>query len=64
MPIQSEVANCRLQIMVPGSDSDVVTSSEESSPKLNPHYGLRRWRRLQYHPVSTYIPETNIVTTK
>ena len=46
MPTQSEVANCRLQIMVPGRDCDVATSSEESSPKLNPHYGLRRWRRL------------------
>lgn len=60
MPIQSEVANCRLQIMVPGSDSDVATSSEVS-PSLTPMNG---GGDLQYHPVSTYIPETNIVTTK
>ena len=56
MPTQTEVANCRLQIMVPGRDSDVATSNEESSPKLDPHYGLRRWRRLALSPYIHLYP--------
>lgn len=40
MPAQAETADCRLQIMVPGRDSDVVGSSAESCLKLTPHHGL------------------------